>query len=105
MTNANPQLQLETLFLLDERQRIIATHEPHPSPGPALVIIRGESACAWAMRADVPDPAARDLERLASEEPPSADLNQPLRYADRYAELLGGGRIRCGPAFRISAAP
>lgn len=98
MTKPTPGLQLETLFVLDERQRIVATREPHPSPGPAFILIRGESACAWAVRADVPEPAALELDRLASEEPPSAAWDRPLRHAERYAGLLAG-RIRSGPAF------
>ncbi|HEX4147074.1 MAG TPA: GNAT family N-acetyltransferase [Pirellulales bacterium] len=98
ITNANPRLQLETLFVRDARQRIIGTREPHPSSGPAFVFIRGESACAWAVRADVPEPVARELNRLASQEAPSAAWDRSLRHAERYAGLLDG-RIRSGPAF------
>src|SRR5207248_1800866 len=100
MTKPSPRLQLETLFITDLRRRIISTREPHPSPAPALVIVRGESACAWAVRADVSERAARELNRWASAEPPSAVWERPLRHADRYAALLDrGSRIRSGPAF------
>lgn len=95
---ATPDLQLDTLFIRDARQRIVSTREPHPSSGPAFIFIRGESTCAWAVRADIPEPVALELNRLAAEEPPSAIWDQPLHHAERYTELLGG-RIRSGPAF------
>lgn len=98
IARANPRLQLETLFVTDARQRIVSTREPHPSPGPTFIFIRGESEYAWAVRADVPEPAALAIDRFASEEPPSAAWDRPLRHAERYAALLGG-RIRAGPAF------
>jgi hypothetical protein len=98
MTLATPRLQLATLFVTDARQRIVCTREPHPSPGPAFIFIRGASTCAWAVRADVPGPVARDLERLASDEAPSVIWDRPLLHAERYAALLSG-RIRSGPAF------
>src|SRR5690242_6558405 len=99
MTKPTPCLQLQTLFVTDERHRIVATREPHPSPPPAFIILRGDSACAWAVRADVPEPAALELNRWAAHEPPSEAWERPLLHANRYATLLAGGRIRSGPAF------
>src|SRR4051794_10598906 len=98
MIEANPRLQLETLFITDARRRIVSTREPHPSHGPAFVFIRGDSACAWAVHADVPESTARELDRWASDEPPLAAWDQPLLHAAPYARLLGG-RVRSGPAF------
>lgn len=95
---ATPVRQLETLFVTDAQQRIVSTREPHSSTGPAFFFIRGETACAWAVGADVSEPVAVELNRLAAEETPSAAWEQPLRHAERYAELLSG-RIRSGPAF------
>lgn len=102
MIQASPRLQLETLFVTDARRRIVATREPHPSPGPAFIIIRGASACAWAVRADVPEAHAIELNQRAAEETPSAVWDRPLLHAQRYAGLLGG-RIRSGPAFAFPA--
>ena len=98
MSRAGPALQLETLFARDARGRIVSTCEPGAEPGPAFVLIRGEFECAWAARADVADPVAIELDRLAAGEPPSRDWDRPLRHADRYVELLRG-RLRSGPAF------
>jgi hypothetical protein len=97
---ADPRLQLQTLFVTDARQRTVSTREPNPSAAPAFVLVRGKSTCAWAVRADVPESAALELDRLASEETPSADWGRPLRHAERYSELLGG-RFRSGPAFEF----
>jgi hypothetical protein len=77
-TKPYPRLQLETLFITDARRRIVSTREPRPTPGPAFAFIRGESDCAWGVRADVPDDVARELDRLAAEEPPSAAWDRPF---------------------------
>jgi hypothetical protein len=99
MIQPTPHLHLETLFVTDARRRIVCTREPHPSRGPAFIIVRGESPCAWGIGADVPGDIARELEHWASQEPPSAEWERPLVYGDRYSALLGGGRVRSGPAF------
>jgi hypothetical protein len=100
MTEATPHLQLETLFVMDERRRIVSTREPHPSRGPAFMIVRGASACAWAVRAGVPEPVALELNRWSSQEQPSAAWERPLVHTERYTALLGV-RIRSGPAFEF----
>jgi len=100
MPRATPQLQLETLFVLDGWRRIRSTREPQPVPGPAFVFIRGTAACAWAVRADVAGCLAGELDRLASQERPSATWDQPLLHARRYEDILGG-RIKWGPAFEF----
>ncbi len=100
---ADPRLQLETLYIADARGRIVSTREPHPSPGATFVFIRGESQCAWAARTDVADDVARELDRLASDEPPTAAWDRPLRHGERYSSLLRG-RIRSGPAFAFPEA-
>jgi len=96
---ANPQLQLETLFCLNSRGRIISTREPQPSPSPSFMLIRGASTCAWAVAADVDDERASALAALAAQEHPSTAWDQPPRYAQRYQDLLPRGAVRWGPAF------
>ena len=94
----SPRLQLQTLFVTDAQRRIVWTREPHPARAPAFVIVRGEWECAWAIRADVAEPVALELNRCAAQEPPAAVWERPLLHADRYAALLGSP-IRSGPAF------
>ena len=55
MLTATPHLQLEKLFVLDERGRIASTREPQRSPGPAFISIQGVTECAWAVGAGVAD--------------------------------------------------
>ena len=101
MPPATPQLQLETLFVLDGPRRMRETREPNPTPAPAFVFIRGATACAWAVRADIAEREARELDRLASAERPSTVWDQPLLHARRYQDILGGDRIKSGPAFEF----
>ncbi len=93
-----PQLQLETLFVLDDQGRILSTRDPHPEPGPAFSLIRDARTCAWAVNVDVPSHPARELVALAQTELPSTKITDPPRHADAYVGLLGG-RIDSGPVF------
>jgi hypothetical protein len=52
----------------------------------------------WAVRTDVSQGIADELNRLAREELPLSDLRDTPLHADRYQSLLGGC-ARSGPAF------
>ncbi len=67
-------------------------------PGPMFALIRGTSSCVWAVRADLPQELADELERLARAEPPAADLRTDPVHAERY-RALAGGELYAGPAF------
>ncbi len=98
MMSATPQLQLETLFVLNDRGRIVSTREPQPSPGPAFMLIRGTTSLAWAVRADVADAVADEISEAVRQEPFS--YQEPPVYADRYQALLPR-RVHWGPAFEF----
>jgi RimJ/RimL family protein N-acetyltransferase len=102
MTSFTPQLQLETLFVLNDEGRIVSTRETNPAPGPAFSLIRDANACAWAIHVDVPDRLADELQVLARSEPPADKLSDRPRHADAYVGLLGG-RIEQGPVFTFPA--
>jgi hypothetical protein len=97
---STPKLQLETLFVLDAAGHIVSTREPLPTPGPLFALVRGAVGCAWAVRADVANEIADELDRLARQEPPLplADLRDIPLHAERYMALTGG-HVRSGPAF------
>ena len=97
--SATPQLQLETLFVLNKQGRIVSTREPQPSPGPAFMLIRGAASLAWAVRADVTDAVVDEVGEAVRQEPFSAYQEPPV-YARRYQALLPG-RVRWGPAFEF----
>ena len=95
---STPGLHLQTLFLLDGDGRISGTREPEPGPGPLFSLVRGKAGCAWAMRADVPQDLADELDGLAREEPPASDFRHAPMHAERYVSLVRG-RVDSGPAF------
>lgn len=98
MTAFSPQLQLETLYILNKQGRILTTRDHHLSPGARFVLIRSASACAWAIRADIQDSLAAHIDDLARQEIAVDDLRRQPVHAERYTALLGG-RIDSGPAF------
>jgi hypothetical protein len=83
-----PGLHLQTCLVLDDEGRILSTREPEATPGPLFTLVRSATACAWAVRADVPAELARELDRLAGEEPPAGDLRAGPVHGDRYLSLL-----------------
>ena len=111
---STPQRHLETLFILDDAGRILSTREPGPSRGPIFSLIRGAAGCAWAMRSDLPQTLADELDRLAQTEPPIVNLRAAPVHADRYLSLAGRHissgpkaetepRLFAGPAFAFPA--
>lgn len=99
-----PDLHLKTLFVLDGQGRITSTREPGPSRGPLFFLVRSATSCAWAVRADVPQDVAGELDGLAREEPPASDLRHAPVHADRYASLVASGH-QAGPRIRHSSGP
>ena len=92
------KLHLGTLFVLDAGGRILSTREPEPKSGPLFILIRSTVDCIWAIRIDVSEAVAEELNRLAKEESPLSNLREVPMHADRYQSILGG-RVRSGPAF------
>jgi hypothetical protein len=91
-TMSTPELYLTTLFVLNDEARIVSTREPEGTPGPLFFFARGASGTAWAVRADVPTRAARELDALAREEPSASNLQAPLVHESRYLALIASAR-------------
>lgn len=91
---------LETLFILDDRSRIVSTREPDSSRGPAFALIRRADSCAWAVSSGLSEEQAREIMRLASEEAPTSDFRKPPKHVEEYREVIGG-EIETGPAFEF----
>jgi RimJ/RimL family protein N-acetyltransferase len=97
-----PELQLQTLFVLDGRGRIVANREPGSPAGPLLFIARSATSCAAAVRADLPEELALELEASLRQEPCTSDLRQEPAQAAKYRALLARFaplRTFFGPAF------
>lgn len=101
MTTAD--LHLRTLLVLDGNGRISASHEPGAFPPRLFCLVRSEQSCVWAVGAGVPDGIAAQLDTLAHDEPPVADLREPPLHLDRYTSLLAG-RVSSGPAYSFPDA-
>ena len=87
---STPELHLKTAFILNDQGRITSTREPGANRGPLFSLVRSASSCAWAVRVDLPNDLANELDRLAQEEPPAVDLRDPPVHADRYMSLVAG---------------
>lgn len=98
LTEFSAELQLQTLFVLDDEGRITSTREPDPARGPRFSLIRTSTRCAWAVRSDVTDEVAARISHLVRDEPPVGDFQREPVHAERYISILGG-RIQAGPAF------
>ena len=83
-----PALHLETLYVLDERRRIVHTREPGAVHGPLFAFVRGVSTCAWAVRDDVPDEIARALAAAAPSGAPAPVSRDTPTFAARARVLL-----------------
>lgn len=93
------QTHLEILFVLDG-SRIVSTREPNPSRGPEFVLIRRADSCAWAIGSGVGDEQAREVTRLALDEPPTSDFRRPPKHRESYMSILGG-EFDAGLAFEF----
>ena len=93
-----PEFHLRNQFVLTDDGRIIGTRSQEPWQGPLFRLIRGKETCAWAVRIDIPQSIADELDGLAREEPPVSDFGDAPVHAERYMSLLGG-EVDSGPAF------
>ena len=66
------------------------------------MLIRGVTSLAWAVRADINDDVAEQLNNLARQEPLSPEWEPPV-YAQHYQDALPG-RVHWGPAFEFPRA-
>ena len=93
---SSPDLHLSTLFVLDGAGHLDA--RARGGRGPLFSLVRSATRTVWAVRANVPEDLAGELDRLVRVEPPASDLRSTPVHADRYISVLGG-RIEFGPAF------
>jgi len=94
----DPQLHLKTSFVLNAAGRITSTREPQPNAGPVFSLVRSASSCAWAVRSDIAEELADELNHLARQEPRLSELRDAPAHAARYQALIGG-RVVSGPVF------
>jgi RimJ/RimL family protein N-acetyltransferase len=97
-------LRAEALFVHDARGRIVASNDPEADP-PRLFLGRTRCGALWRLSADLPDPLARELARLAAAERVVEDPERdPERLAVLCARLEEHAPIEAlwrGPALRF----
>ena len=77
---------------------MVHTREPNARRAGRFGLIRDKAGCAWALRDDVPDDVAAEVEKLACEEPPIRNPFDTPLHAEKYLALLGG-KSGAGPEF------
>lgn len=96
-------MHLQTMFRFGNDGRIVSTREPGAVNGPVFWLARGHNSCAWAVRRDTPDRVARELAKVAADEPLATDFRAPPIYASRYQSLIDG-IVDTGTAFHFPAS-
>jgi len=102
-------LQAAVLYTHDAAGRLLRVNEQDGDPAPRFFLGRTLAGNLWRCRHDLPPDLARDLARLATEEPIVADLRMEPRNYDRIRALLGSHAPIAGawhgPAYHFPDAP
>lgn len=94
-------LDAEATFVAGPDGRITAENEPTPSPAPRMFLAGCAAGNLLRLRHDVEPATARQIERLAADEPPFAAADAEPRGMSRYRELLGGADPQFGLSFDL----
>jgi RimJ/RimL family protein N-acetyltransferase len=96
------RIQIETLYLLDRRGRLLRVNEPDGGPAPRFFLGRTADGNAWSVGARVDEACAAELARLAATEPVASDFSAEPRCAAAVRDLLAPiGREWRGPAYLL----
>lgn len=94
---------VETLFTHDDTGRMLSVNEPGDKPAPRFFMGRTAHGNEWRFRHDLDDTLRRELDRLCSAEPASAELlvsshgSTPYENVLAHVEPIRG--IWSGPAY------
>ena len=83
------RIDLACSFVFDTAGRIKRTNAPDATRGPRLYLSGCRDGNVLALGHDVSDAVAREIESLATDEPPLATLDAVPRHLDRFLALLG----------------
>jgi RimJ/RimL family protein N-acetyltransferase len=105
------RLQINTLFVVNERSYLSAINDLKQSRPPLLFLGRTTSGNMWRFRDDLPNNLIENLENLLSKEPPlkSKKLNAAPKKEGEIKALLEEHRpiekVWSGPAYYFSQTP
>ena len=99
------QIEIDTLWLKDDRGRLVNDRGPNGRPAPHLVIAASGGAQIVAIGCEVPDALAVELRAAVAGEAPSTDPAVApaslVRYQQLLKDSLGSVEISSGPSYVI----
>lgn len=98
-------MHLRSLYLHDERRRLISETVQQGRVAPRFVLVRTGDGVQWRVRQDVPDDVAERLAAIVLEEPVMTDPDRPPVRAVAYGDVLGTvDRTGGGPFYTFPRA-
>lgn len=99
------EIQIETLFSSDDRQRLRNLNDPDAQPAPLFFLGRSPTGNRWRLHSALPDELGAELEALLAAEPACEPDGAPPRCREAVRALLAqhrelGSEYR-GPAYRF----
>jgi len=96
-------LHLESMYVMDERQRLLAVNDAGRNPPPRLSLVRSPSGNRCLLSSALPDELWEELLAVAALEPVDAEVLPLPRHHSRYVSLLASHAPVCceyaGPCF------
>jgi RimJ/RimL family protein N-acetyltransferase len=97
--------EIETLWVSDERGRLLSTREPNGVPAPDLVLAVAADGRCLALGAEVPDAVAQELEKALGGRAASHDAAEQPSGLARCRQLLqdavGSVELSSGPSYVV----
>jgi hypothetical protein len=99
------EVEIDTLWRRDKRNRLVEERRPNGIAAPHLVLAVASGGWALALGSEVPDALAAELQAEVAAEPPSSDPTSEPTAIARCEQLLrdslGPTVLRCGPSYLI----
>jgi hypothetical protein len=81
-------IQFNAIFKTARAGRMVRANDPDHSPAPLFWLGGSRDGNVFGVHADVGDAAAREVMKLAADEPPFAPPNDTLKHLEQYSRLL-----------------
>lgn len=99
------EIQVETLFIHDEKGRLQHINNPEKSPAPRFFLGLTKEGNIWRFRYDLPEDVISMLDELATSEPIPTDLRKKPMNFEAFRDVLRAHReiqkVWLGPAYRF----
>lgn len=95
------EIELETLWVTDERGRLLHDRTPAKRPAPSVVVASCADGWLVAAAAGVPDPVIAGLRETMSAAPVDRDTSGPLHWDELLEPHFGALEVFSGPSYLI----